>query len=275
MLQVKTAGFILDKAPGYGDEGKITIFTKDFGILHVVASGLYRPGARLSAWTEPPNQVMADLSIPEGSFRNGRLLTLSPRNIYSDLRRSYKNTSWYFFYLFLLMHFLPQGIKSPFLYDLWQELINSQTFRDQKHRNLGFIYFSTKFLKNQGFYPSFKFCLHCRKNWETDETAYFFLHEQGLVCHNCLKENSGDYQNNHENYSLSLDFLNLLPLKNKIFLLAEVLRVRSAERIILEIAEKSGSLEDFFAKIFSRSKINDLSIKKARNFLLIFLAPLL
>lgn len=275
MFQVKTEGFVVDKIPGYGDEGKLTLFTKKFGILSVIASGLYRPGARLSAWTEPSNLVMADLSIPEEYFPNGRLLTLSPRIINSRIRRNYKSISWYYFFLFLLKHFLPQGIKSPYLYELWKELLSSESFDNSKRRNLGFVYFTTKLLKNQGFYPSFRFCLHCRKNWEESETAYFYMHDQGLLCQNCLKELSSDFQNNYSNFALSLEFLNMLPLKTRMILPEGILRIRPAERKILEIAEKSASLSEFFAKIFSRSKINNLTLKKARNFLLIFLAPLL
>lgn len=273
MLQVKTESFVLDKIPGYNDEGKITIFTKKFGILSVVASGLYRPGARLSAWTEPPSLVTADLTLPERDSRNGRLLTLTLKKPFPAFRESYFSASWYYFYLFLLLNFLPQGIKSVFIYNLWKELLNSPAFENTRNRNLGFIYFSTRLLKNQGFYPSFKFCVRCNKNWEAEETVYCYLPGQGLICRDCLKELVS--QNHYNNYEYSLDFLGLLPLKNKLNLPEGVLRIRPAERGILEISEKSPQLTDFFANIFSRSSINDPSLKKVRNFLLLFLAPLL
>jgi len=239
----------------------------------VVASGLYRPGARLMAWTEPASLVTADLTLPEEALPSGRLLTLSPQKIFLTIRKSYVSASWYYFYLFMLANFLPHGIKSVFIYNLWEELLDSPTFENSRNRTLGFIYFATKLLKNQGFYPSFKFCIHCNKSWEAGETAYCYLPEQGLICRDCLRKNLSRLR--YDNYSYSLDFLNLLPLKNKINLPEGVLRVRPAEREILEVAEKSPHLSDFFANIFSRSSINDSSLKKVRNFLLIFLAPLL
>lgn len=273
MLQVKTESFILDKVLGYNDDGKITLFTRKLGVLDVVASGLCRPGSRLSAWTEPPSLVIADLTLPEENAYHGRLLTLSSKKNFPVFWQSYVNASWYYFYFFLLSSFLPRGIKSDSIYDLWKELLNSTTFDNARSRNFGFIYFTIQLLKNQGFYPSFKFCVHCGKSWEVQETAYCYLPEQGLTCRDCLRKSLPRIR--QDGYNYSLDFLEFLPLKNRISLPRGVLRIKSEERQILELTEKSSKITAFFANINSCSKINDSSLKKVRNFLLIFLAPLL
>jgi len=275
MLQVKTEAFILDKVPGYQDEGKISIFSQDFGIMRVIASGLYRPGARLAAWTEPPSWVMADIIIPEGASHTGRLLTLSPKAVFAHLAKAYENLSWYYFYLFLLKNFLPEGIKAPYIYNLWKELLSSESFSDSAKRDLGFVFFTTKLLKNQGFYPSFRYCINCERFWEDEETAYFTFSEQGLICGKCLKENIKRFSSPNNNNSYSLEFLGLLPLKKPLEMPKGVLRISPAERKILQICEKYEQLNHVYTNINSSHMMNDLSIKKARNFMLLFLAPLL
>lgn len=274
MLQVKTRGFILDKVAGYGDEGKISIFTSKFGILRVVASGLYRSGAKLAGWSEPPSLVMADFVLPEDSI-NGRLFTLSPIKLFPKLRAKHSNVSWYYFYLFLLNNFLPAGIKSPFLFKLWEETLKSITSDGFKGRNLGLVYFVTRMLRNQGVYPGFKHCISCEKRWEKEETAYFTFDEQGLVCSQCLKKYQNNYPQDDRFRDYSLEYIRLLPFKKTLVFPQGFLRILAPERKILEICEKSESFDQAFANINSYHMINDLCVKKARNFMLLFLAPLL
>ena len=51
MLQIKTATFVLDKDPGYNDEGHIWLFTEKLGIIRATASGVCKRGSRLAGWT--------------------------------------------------------------------------------------------------------------------------------------------------------------------------------------------------------------------------------
>ena len=274
MLQVKTRGFILDKAPGYGDEGKITIFTEKYGILRVVASGLYRSSAKLSAWSEPPSLVMADFMLPEGSS-SGRLMTLSPLNLFLEIRTNFGRISWYYFYLFILNNFLPVGIKSLNLFKLWEETLSSISFSGKVGKNICLVYFVTRLLGNQGIYPGFEKCVSCEHQWKEDENAYFTFAEQGLLCGKCLKNYRDNYANTDYCLNYSLEHLKLLPLKKPLVFPQGILRIFPPERKVLEICEKSDSFDRAYANVNSCHKINDLCLKKARNFMLLFLAHLM
>jgi len=276
MLQVKTPALVLDKQPGYNDEGNISLFTRDFGILRVTASGVYRSGASLSAWTEPPTSVTADISLQEKSFGYGRLFTLTLKNYFPHIRSSYQNTSWYYFYCFLLKNFLPQGIKSEGVYQLFKKNLEfKQSWESDEERDLNFIYFLVKLLRIEGICSGFSFCLKCEKQFKKDETSYFALNEQGLLCDDCSKKVALHNRSEFFPNQFSLDFLKLLPREKNLKLPEGLLRIKPEERTVLETCEESGDLKAAYANIFSRRKINDQTLAKARNFLLIFLAPLL
>ena len=74
---------------------------------------------------------------------------------------------------------------------------------------------------------------------------------------------------------ISLDFLKLLPQEKNLRLPEGLLRIKPEEKIVLEICEKSENFKEAYTNIFSRPKMNDQTLAKVRNFLLIFLAPLL
>jgi len=271
MLQVKTPALVLEKEPGWNDEGDILLFTRNFGLVRAVASGIYRPGASLSSWTEPPTRVVADIALRERSPGYGRLFTLTLKDYYPHIRASYQNSSWYYFYCFLLRNFLPVGVKSPQIYKLLKEVLDHrESWEADTKRDFNFTYFLVRFLCNQGVCSRFSFCAACDEQFEADETAYYSLNEQGLLCETCAKLIDPQCF-----LGISLSFLSLLPENKKIKLPEGLLRIRPEERKILETCEKTERFATAYTNVFSRSSINDQTIAKVRNFLLIFLAPLL
>ena len=280
MLQVKTTALVLDKESGYNDEGKIFLFTRRFGLLKVVASGVYKPGASLSAWTEPPVRVTAEITLREESFEFGRLLTLSPRNFFYHIRSSYGNMSWCYFYTTVLSNFLPFGVKSEKMFRLLGEVLDYQpSWESAEKRDLNFAYFLIKFLETEGICSGFGHCIVCGKDFGQNETAYFASGEQGLLCESCSREiarqKAQALGQNFLSDNTSLSFLTALPQGKNLRLPGGLLRIKPEERAVLAACEKGGDLKTVYANIFSRPKINDQVLAKARNFLLIFLAPLL
>jgi len=262
---------VLEKEPGWNDEGEITLFTKNFGLLKVVASGIYRPGASLASWTEPPTQVTADIALREKSPGYGRLFTLTLKDYFPRIRTTYQNTSWYYFYCFLLHNFLPVGVKSPAVYDLLKEVLGHQdSWEDGTKRDFNFTYYLVHLLDAQGVCSRFSYCAACDEQFEKNETVYFSLNEQGLLCKNCSRKIGSQTP-----IGISLSFLNLLPANKRLKLPTGLLRIGPEERNILETCENTESLTAAYTNVFSRSSINDQTLAKVRNFLLIFLAPLL
>jgi|GEM_PF-1976098 len=299
MLQVKTPALVLGKESGYNDEGYITLFTKHFGILRVTAAGVYKAGASLAAWTEPPASVIAEIAIQEKSPGYGRLFTLTLRDYFPHTRSSYRSLGWFYFYCHLLKNFLPYGIKSEKAYTLFKEVLKSyELWENDGKRDFNFIYFLVRLLGIEGICSDFSCCLQCEKQFEKEEMAYFTLSEQGLLCESCSKKTirsktrmlSSFTQNQWiSRYSvaeqsrmslpsqtnISLDFLKLLPQEKTLKLPDGLLRIKPKERTALEVCGKSGKIRKAYTNIFSDSKMNDQTLAKVRNFLLIFLAPLL
>jgi len=271
MLQVKTPALVLEKEPGWNDEGDILLFTKNFGLVRVVASGIYRPGASLASWSEPPARVTADIALREKSPGYGRLLTLTLRDGFPPIRATYQNTSWFYFYCFLLRSFLPMGVKSGQVYGLLKEVLgHAESWRSEAGRDFNFIYFLARLLDAQGVCSRFSCCVACDEQFEENETVYFSMSEQGLLCGHCAK-----LINPQCPIGISLNFMSLLPENKKIKLPEGLLRIRPEERKVLETCESAEDFSTAFANVFSRSSINDQTFAKVRNFLLIFLAPLL
>lgn len=274
MFQVKTPALVLDKQAGYNDEGKITLLTRDYGILRLTASGVFRQGASLAIWTEPPASLVADISLQEKSPGYGRLFTLSPKNFFAYLRADHQNLSWFYFYCFLLLNFIPQGSRSAKAFDLLKEILEFQkSWESDEGRDLNFVYFLVKLLKTEGICSGFNYCLSCEEQFAEDETVYFTLGKEGLLCEKCSKRIA--LSNNGYSNGFSLDFLSFVPIEKRLALPAGILRVRPEERTVLAVCEKSEYFKGAYTNIFSRPKINDQTLAKVRNFLLIFLAPLL
>jgi len=271
MLQVKTPALVLEKEPGWNDEGEITLFTRDFGLVKVTATGIYRPGASLASWSEPPTRVVADIALREKAPGFGRLFTLTLKDYLPHVRLNYQNTSWYFFYCFILRCFLPVGVASPQAYKLTKEALGYRdSWETGAKRDFNFSYFLVRLLLTQGLCSRFSYCTACDEQFGNNETAYFSLNEQGLLCENCVK-----LINPQCPIGISLNYLSLLPTNKNIRLPAGLLRVRPEERAILETCETTDTFAAAYANVFSRSSINDQTLAKVRNFLLIFLAPLL
>lgn len=276
MFQVKTPLLVIDKQPSYGDEGNITALTKDLGIIQLVASGVYRPGASLAAVTEPPVSVVADISFQENNFTFGRLLTLSLNNYFSHIQKSYVNLSWFYFYCFLLKHFLPYGVKSEKSYNVLNNSLSFiQSWKKEEKIDFNVVYFVTRILKINGLVAGFDDCVLCDERFKGDETVYFHLNEQGLLCKNCAKKSSShEYQGLESGY-LSSEYLKLTPLRKNLMLPSGLLRIQPEEREVLSLCSNTAEIEIAYANIFSHSNINGQNILRARNFLLIFLASLL
>jgi len=179
---------------------------------------------------------------------------------------------------------LPCGAKSEKAYRLLRVVLKSQDpWRSGGKRDFGFAYLQVRYLKIEGLCSGFDRCVSCRKQFAVGETAYYLLNEQGLFCGGCSRKITRDSQK-FATDSVSLDFLKLLPAlyrtgtgpEAKILNLPEgLLRVNFEEREVLKIQQNSEQVESAFANINSYPKINDQTLAKVRNFLLIFLAPLL
>jgi len=265
--QVKTKAYILDKEPGWGNEGYIYLFSQDFGYIRVIASGLYKTGSRLASITEPP--IEAQCNLIGGDNKVFRLTTLSPTNHLENVKNNYQNLSWYFLLVYILKHFLNFNTKNDRLFNLWNEVITSKnSWLNETNTDLSFIYFILRMLEEEGFCPLWNSCTNCQKLWEKDENAYYLPSEGGLLCKECIKP-----INNQD--PILLNFLEVLPKKYKFQVPKGFLRITPDMLKLLKNTQKETELDKIFTNQFYKSRISSRTISRTRNFLLIFTSYLL
>jgi len=268
--QVKTEAFVLNKEPGWKDEGYLLLFSKNYGLIRVTAGGVLKQTAKLSALTEPPVLAECNLTGTNGKMPS-RLTTLSVKSFYENIRESYDNYSWYAFSVFMLRNFLYHQTPNTRMYSVWKEFLSSsKDWSKGKYRDTAFIYFLLRLIEEEGVCPLWNICSSCQKDWMDEEDSVFFSGEESLLCKDCAK-----LLQNENTQELSLDFLSVLPEKDHFTVPKGFLRITSNMRKVLQTIQKEGTLEQTFTNIFSKDKIDSQTIGKTRNFLLIFSAYLI
>ena len=276
MLQVKTESFVLEKEHGYNDEGQILLFSREFGLTRAIASGICKSNSRLAAWTEPPALITADLSIQEDSQWGRRLLTLSPKNYFPQVKAGYENLRWFWGYVGILNYFLPKNTPLPKLYPIWGKILSRNGWWENANaRNLNFAFFITQLLKHEGLLPDWRYCSSCEKSWLEKESGFFVVGKEGLLCRKCSSQISISELQSNLTRNVIPDFLNIFSPEKELVLPKNILRVPLEERKILEKCKDSDNLDKILESIFSHSKINDQVLCRVRNFLLIFLNSIL
>ncbi len=272
MLELKTQSFVLEKNPGYHDEGYLLLLTRDNGLIWVLGNGIWKSGAKLSAWSDPPALVEANLILHEKQNFSSKLLNFTPISYFSHIRTSYENFCQFYFYVFVVKHFLPLAVPNIRLFLTLQEVLSCKDWDNETQKNINFAYFLTNALDSEGLCPDWKRCIECQKEFQ--EECYFIASgEQGFLCKDCLSRKIK--QHPFLKQRISLEFLKILPEKYHLQFPEGVIRIKPQEREALQTIREKGDLKTIFAKLNSSSKINDQTIKKVLNFLLLFLGTTL
>ena len=277
MFEIKTLAFVLEKKTGYKNEGHLLLLTEERGLVWVTAEGVLKSGAKLTGWTDPPVLISANLLFLREKTFFGKILNLSQISHFSEVRTSYSNLSWYFFYVFLIKNFLIEGISDAFYFKLLKECLSQETAENSwlkaESRDLNFIYFFTKVLQKEGICPDWQNCASCGVEFSAVEAYFLPSFEQGLICGKCLKQTASNHFYFQQN--VSLQFLKILPEKNQFSFPRGAIRVRKEERELLVLMEKNDDLNQIFANSNSSLKINNQTKAKVRNFLLLFLGTVI
>lgn len=271
MRQIKSRAFILEKDAQSRDEGRLLILSEDFGLVWLTATGLFKPGAKLAAMTDPPILVSAELLLAEDE-RNGRLRTVSVENRLDYIRQAYRNRLWFSFCSYLLRNFVGEGDSKKY-FSLFEEVFLSEdNWRESPQSNLAVVYFILKLLRGEGLMPDLKNCLACEKNFSDREKSFYSLGESGLLCADCFRQTRADADFQR---SISFDYLEFTPLTESIPRPERDFGVPAEVRNLLIEIERSSDLRACYTKIFLGSKINGQLILQSRNFLLYLLVSLI
>lgn len=183
-----TTGIILSRRPRREADGRLFVYTKDFGKLDLAARGLLKAGSKLAGHLEPLNLV--ELLIIKGrghnyiaSARNLRAFT----NLKSDLNKVYFAGRA----LYLFNHLVSLGQTDQALFDLlnnYLEFFDSEKLVIDKEKGLvAFNFFVLKLLSDLGSAPSLYNCLIGAEKIKPG-INYFSLAGGGLICGDCYKK---------------------------------------------------------------------------------------
>ncbi|RSD22746.1 DNA repair protein RecO [Mesobacillus subterraneus] len=178
MLQ-KCEGIVI-RTTDYGETNKIvTLFTREFGKVGVMARGAKKPNSRLSAVTQlfTYGHYLFQASTGLGSLQQGEMMS-SLRAIREDIFLTAHAS-----YIVDLTDKVTEDRKSnPFLFELLLQTLNYLN-EGYDMEILTHIY-EMKMLNVQGLYPVLDRCTNCGS---TEGDFNFSIREGGLLCHRCFE----------------------------------------------------------------------------------------
>lgn len=274
MTEKKVEAFVLEKKLGWNNEAHLLLLSREKGLFYATAEGVLKSGAKLSAWTEPPTLILANLIFREEKKGFGKIINLSPIEYFENVKQSYENLSWYFFCVFLIKNFLIEKTPDQFYFLLFKELLlKSPAFESPENRDFGFIYFLTKILKKEGLMPNWENCSICQTEFQKEDVYFLPFAEEGFFCQKCLLSQKTIPKKNFFKYKLN--FLKMLPPENRFDSPEGVMRIGQPERELLVFSSNCSEISSVFSDFNSSFKINNQVHKKVRNLLLLFLETVL
>lgn len=163
----------------YGETNKIvTIYTREWGKVGVMAKGAKKPNSRLASITQPftYGYFLVRKSKGLGTLQQGEMVQ-SLRGIREDIFK----TAYASYVLELLDKAVENHQPNPYLFEvLLQTLLHMNHGEDLEI--MTFI-FEMKMLNVYGLYPVLNDCAICSN---TEGQFAFSIREGGFICHRCF-----------------------------------------------------------------------------------------
>ncbi|MDQ0218270.1 DNA repair protein RecO [Peribacillus cavernae] len=176
MLQ-KCEGIVIRRTD-YGESNKIiTIYTREWGKIGVMARGASKPSSRLSAVTQLfyYGYFLVQTSSGLGGLQQGETVN-SMRSIREDIF----STAYASYIVELLDKSIEDKSANPYLFELLYQTLNYIN-EGYDAEVLKFI-FEMKMLQVNGLSPALDQCAVCGN---TEGEFAFSLREGGFICHRC------------------------------------------------------------------------------------------
>ncbi|WP_433958818.1 DNA repair protein RecO [Cytobacillus horneckiae] len=182
----KCEGIVI-RTVNYGESNKIvTLFTREWGKVGVMARGAKKPSSRLSAVTQP--FTYGHFLVQRGKGLGG----LQQGDIIHSMR-SIKEDIFLTAYVSYIVDLLDKGTEekrpNPFLFELLMQSI--QLINEGNDPEIITNIFEMKMLNQLGLYPVLNQCAICKN---TDGEFSFSIREGGLICHRCLEKDPYHYK---------------------------------------------------------------------------------
>lgn len=176
---IKTKGIVL-REMRYKDTSKIlTIFTREYGKVSVMARGAYRPKSQIIANTQP-------FSYNEYQFHRGRsFLYLNQADIidsFYSIREKMERVIYGQYILELMDKSMELEMENMKIFDLF--LKGLQVLSSLECKFLEFIVaYELKFISFLGYRPNIDSCVLCKNQLTGD--IKFSIQEGGVICKDC------------------------------------------------------------------------------------------
>ncbi len=186
MVLEKCEGIII-RTTNYGETNKIvTLYTREWGKIGVMARGAKKPSSRLAAVTQPftYGYFLVQRSSGLGSLQQGEMIS-SMRSIREDIFL----TAYASYIVDLTDKGTDDRKPNPYLFELVYQSLNlvNEGFDAEIIVNI----FEMKMLNTLGLYPVLNQCAVCSS---TDGHFSFSIREGGLICHRCLEKDPYHYK---------------------------------------------------------------------------------
>jgi DNA repair protein RecO (recombination protein O) len=179
MLQ-KVEGIVI-RTTDYGETNKIvTLYTREWGKVGVMARGAKKPNSRLSAVTQlfSYGYFLIQKGTGLGNMQQGELIS-SMRTIREDIFL----TAYASYILELTDRSTEERKPNPYLFELVLQTLNYMN--EEYDLEILIHIFEMKMLNTLGLYPNLNQCAVCG---QTDGRFSFSIRENGFLCHRCLNK---------------------------------------------------------------------------------------
>ncbi len=237
-----------------GDTSKVvTLYTRDFGKIKVVAKGLKKMKSKFGA-------AMELFSLAEIVFykkANRELQLLSDAELleeYSGFKEDYLKFQAANCLVQLLDKFTPDEEKDARLFNMLRKALAllSQAESSPDLVVLSYI-FSIKLIALAGYRPELDSCVECQGDAFDWDKAYLYPSAGGVLCANCIKGKAGLLKINHTIISILKEFLNCTLEKYSIFSLTSKQEQIIIRYLQMTIMENTGKKINSCNEIWQRS----------------------
>ena len=182
ILQQRTEGFIFKKEDRLEADSVLSVFTKDFGRIEVLARAVRKINAKLRTDSE----IFSFCEVEFVQGKNKKTLTdakISER--FSVIKKSPEKLETAYWISSLLQHFIKGQESDQAILDLIYESFTVLNDIEVKKRELVFEYFFWNFISLLGYAPELSVCSLCRKSL-SPQGIYFSFFDGGVVCGSCF-----------------------------------------------------------------------------------------
>ncbi|MEJ2544108.1 MAG: DNA repair protein RecO [Calditrichaceae bacterium] len=180
---LKSEAIIIDSIRWKDTSKIVTIFSREYGIIKVIARGVYRSKSTFAGKLESLNRV--EIVVNSRTTRSLQILTdVDVIDSYNAIRPDLQRLPYALAILELIRQVIRESHSDTIFYDFVIVLLDA--LKSTKTPAVIFIYFLLKLISFLGFKPNFDNCQVCEKEALSD-ISYFSMEKGSILCNDCTE----------------------------------------------------------------------------------------